>query len=137
MKKGSLIIDLRNQLPWHRRYISHTSTAMLWAAWLFLWRPLILIVGFIGVQKPHLLNHFLDVLASALEHGFIALLASALALWLWSNFASTKTVKKLHEHGIDDYAKHFSLDAAALAQSREKKILTVHHNADGKITHFD
>ena len=33
MKTNSLIIDLRRQLPWHKRYASTTSTAMMWAAW--------------------------------------------------------------------------------------------------------
>ncbi|MGO3384714.1 MAG: poly-beta-1,6-N-acetyl-D-glucosamine biosynthesis protein PgaD, partial [Acinetobacter guillouiae] len=31
MKTNSLIIDVRKQLPWHRRYFSTTMTAMLWA----------------------------------------------------------------------------------------------------------
>ena len=39
MKAESLIIDLRKQLPWHRRYFSTTMTAMLWAFWVDGWRP--------------------------------------------------------------------------------------------------
>ncbi len=31
MKVNSLIIDLRRQLPWHKRYFSTTTTAMMWA----------------------------------------------------------------------------------------------------------
>ena len=33
MKTESLIIDVRGQLPWHRRYFTTTMTAMLWAGW--------------------------------------------------------------------------------------------------------
>ena len=39
MKSNNLIIDLRRQLPWHKRYVSTTTTAMMWAGWLLLWRP--------------------------------------------------------------------------------------------------
>ena len=72
MTKSSLIIDLRRQLPWHKRYVSHTTTAMLWAGWIFLWRPLMIVVGFIGVQNPYLFNHFIEVFTKALENGFTA-----------------------------------------------------------------
>ncbi|MDU5864724.1 MAG: poly-beta-1,6-N-acetyl-D-glucosamine biosynthesis protein PgaD, partial [Acinetobacter sp.] len=41
MKTNSLIIDLRRQLPWHKRYVSTTSTAMMWGGWLLLWRPFV------------------------------------------------------------------------------------------------
>ena len=43
MKTNSLIIDLRRQLPWHKRYVSTTSTAMMWGGWLLLWRPFVFI----------------------------------------------------------------------------------------------
>lgn len=137
MKKKSLIIDLRNQMPWHKRYVSHTTTAMLWAVWLLLWRPLMLIVGIIGVQKPQLLQHFIDVSATIVENGFVALIGCAISLWLWSNYASTKSIKSAEQKDIEDYAAYFSMPIEDLEQSRHDKIVTVHHNAEGQIIRID
>lgn len=136
MTKNSLIIDLRRQLPWHKRYVSHTTTAMLWAGWIFLWRPLMIVAGFIGVQNPYLFNHFIEVFTRALENGFTALVACAISLWLWSNFASAKKVKPLQQNSVEDYAHYFALNPEDLTQSRQQKIMTVHHNVEGKITNI-
>ena len=56
MKANSLIIDVRRQLPWHKRYFSTTTTAMMWAGWLLLWRPFILVWVLIELQKRILHN---------------------------------------------------------------------------------
>lgn len=133
MKKNALIIDLRSQLPWHRRYASNTTTAMLWAGWLFLWRPLMIIAGFIGVQNPHLFNRFVEVFTTALEQGFTALVACAISLWLWSNFASAKKVKPLQPYNVEEYAHYFRLNTEDLQQSQQQQVITVRHHADGKI----
>ncbi|WP_445115189.1 poly-beta-1,6-N-acetyl-D-glucosamine biosynthesis protein PgaD [Acinetobacter sp. WZC-1] len=134
MKTSSLIIDLRNQLPWHRRYVSNTSTAMLWAGWLLLWRPIVLVISYISLQKPHLINHFLGTFTEVLESGFTALLACAISLWLWSNFVPSKTKRQAQPKSMQEYSDHFGLNAGQLTLSRQQKIVTVHHNADGQIT---
>lgn len=50
MKNNSLIIDLRSQLPAHTRYASGTSTAVMRAVWLLLWRPFIILAGLMSLQ---------------------------------------------------------------------------------------
>lgn len=133
MKSNSLIIDLRSQMPWHKRYMSTTTTAMLWAVWLLLWRPVIIIVGILGVQKPHIVHQFLQVFAHVIENGFTALIACAISLWLWSNFVSSKSVKPTQNKSLEDYAQYFELSPSQLQQSRHDQVLTVYHNAEGKI----
>ncbi len=133
MKHNSLIIDLRSQMPWHKRYVSNTTTAMLWAVWLLLWRPLMIIVGILGVQKPHIVQQFVQMFAHVLENGFTALIACAISLWLWSNFVSSKSIKLTKTKSLEDYAAYFELSPSQLTQVRHDQVLTVHHNAEGKI----
>ena len=134
MKTQSLIIDVREQLPWHKRYMSTTTTAMLWACWLFLWRPFVLVMSFIVIQKPHLLHHFFTTFGHVLENGFTALIACAVSLWLWSNFVPSKTKREAEDKSIEEYAHHFGLNTEHLLQARSQKISTVYHDADGHIT---
>ena len=134
MKTESLIIDVRGQLPWHRRYFTTTMTAMLWAGWLLLCRPLVIGIGYLSIQKPHLVHYFFSTFAQVLENGFFALIACAVSLWLWSNFVPAKTKKEAETKSTAQYASYFNLDIDALMQARQQKIATVHHNAEGRIT---
>lgn len=136
MKTETLIIDVRDQLPWHKRYLSNTTTAMLWGFWLFLWRPLVILIGYISVQKPHLIEHFFGTLAHVLENGFTALLACAVSLWLWSHFIPSKTKAQAKDKSTEEYARSFNLDTQELKMSRLQKVATVHHDAHGRITHI-
>lgn len=89
MKTESLIIDVRGQLPWHRRY-SHNHDSDVMGSWLLLWRPLVIGIGYLSIQKPHLVHYFFSTFAQVLENGFFALIACAVSLWLWSNFCTCK-----------------------------------------------
>ncbi len=82
MKTNSLIIDLRRQLPWHKRYASTTSTAMMWAVWLLLWRPFVLIWVLAELQKTHLVHRLFSAFGLGIEHGITALIACAICLLL-------------------------------------------------------
>ena len=137
MKNETLIIDARKQLPWHRRYFTNTLTAMLWACWLLLWRPVVILVGYLSLEKPQLLHFFWEAFAKALESGFFALLVCAVLLWLWSNFVPSKTVVDAEAKSIVEYGGYFKLNVDALQQVRQQKIVTVHHDAEGRITYID
>ena len=115
MKTNSLIIDLRRQLPWHKRYASTTSTAMMWAVWLLLWRPL------------------------GIEHGITALIACAICLLLWSHVLPEHRVggNALKAKQTDDYARYFDLPEHEIEQGRSQKITVVHHDELGKIVRVE
>ena len=95
MKANSLIIDLRSQIPWQRRYFSMTTTAMMWAVWLLLWRPFILVWVLVELQKSHLAQRLMAALSHGIEHGVMALVSCAIALLLWG-FLPSKRVHKKH-----------------------------------------
>ncbi len=137
MKSNDLIIDLRRKLPWHKRYMSNTSTAMMWACWLFLWRPIMLVVGLIGLQKPHLIHSVMHAFGVGVQHGITALIACAVALLLWSHFIPATTVKKTDVKTTQDYADFFGLSEENIQQGRLQKISTVHHDENGKIVFIE
>lgn len=138
MKNNNLIIDVRKQLPWQKRYISNTSTAFMWAIWLLLWRPALLVMGVISLQKHHVLEHLFGTLGLGVEHGFTALIICAITLLLWSKYMPAKTVKKQHDiETLSHYAQYFDLSEQSLIKSRVQKVSTVHHDEMGCITHID
>ena len=137
MKNNSLIIDLRSQLPWHTRYASGTSTAVMWAVWLLLWRPFIILAGLMSLQKQHLLQHLFGSFGLGIEHGVTGLIACTVALLLWSNFVPAKKVAQTQPKTLTDYVAHFSLPVQEVEQGRQSKVSTVHHNEQGRIIRID
>ncbi|GAB02009.1 MULTISPECIES: poly-beta-1,6-N-acetyl-D-glucosamine biosynthesis protein PgaD [Acinetobacter] len=134
MKANSLIIDLRRQLPWHKRYASTTTTAMMWGGWLLLWRPFILIWLLVEFQKTHLAQRLMAAFSNGVEHGATALFACAVALLLWG-FLPAKRVHKTHvvQKGLVDYARYFEMPEQQIQSGRQQKVTVIHHDANGKI----
>ncbi|EXE26729.1 MULTISPECIES: poly-beta-1,6-N-acetyl-D-glucosamine biosynthesis protein PgaD [Acinetobacter calcoaceticus/baumannii complex] len=139
MKTNSLIIDLRRQLPWHKRYTSTTSTAMMWAVWLLLWRPFVLIWVLAELQKTHLVHRLFSAFGLGIEHGITALIACAICLLLWSHVLPEHRVggNALKAKQTDDYARYFDLSEHEIEQGRSQKITVVHHDELGKIVRVE
>ena len=123
MKTNSLIIDLRRQLPWHKRYASTTSTAMMWAAWLLLWRPFVFI-WYWQSCKTHLVHRLFSAFGVGIEHGITALIACAVGLLLWSHVLPERRVEgsELNMKQTDDYARYFDLPVQEIEQGRSQKL---------------
>ncbi|WOE30519.1 MULTISPECIES: poly-beta-1,6-N-acetyl-D-glucosamine biosynthesis protein PgaD [unclassified Acinetobacter] len=137
MKNSGLIIDLRRQLPWHQRYASGTSTALMWAVWLLLWRPVIIVTGLIALQKHHVIQHIFDGLSIGIGHGLTALVACSIALLFWSNFMPAITITKTSAKCVSDYSNHFHLPIALIEHGRQQKISVIHYDEHGKITQIE
>lgn len=134
MKANSLIIDLRRQLPWHKRYFSTTTTAMMWAGWLLLWRPFILVWVLIELQKTHIAQRLMAAFSDGIERGVVALFMCAIALLLWG-LLPAKRVHKKHaiEKTLPEYASYFELSEQEIQTGRQQKVSIVHHDENGKI----
>lgn len=128
-----MIIDIRHQIPWQKRYISNTGTLMLWAGWLLLWHPIAVSMGLIQEQHQSIVDQLLGAFFAVVENGFTALVICALSLWLWRHFIPSTRVKQSAQKNVQDYAAHFQLDLQNLHRARQQKILTVHHDESGKI----
>ena len=110
---------------------------LLWAGWLLLWQPLMISLGVFDQHNHQLVNQIMHVFWSVLENGFVAIMACALMLWLWSNFIPAKSIKYVQVKGITDYAAHFELSAEQIHRSRQQKIVTVHHDESGQIIRIE
>lgn len=133
MKKNPHIIDVRHQLPWKKRYISNTTTFLLWGAWLVLWQPIMNEMGLLETQSDRLVDQILNAFFRILEHGFVALLICAVMLWLWSRFIPAKTAIHSEKFDLDDYSDAFHISSNDLQRARQQKIVMVHHDQFGKI----
>lgn len=124
MKTNSLIIDLRRQLPWHKRYASTTSTAMMWAAWLLLWRPFVFIWVLAELQKTHLVHRLFSAFGVGIEHGITALIACAVGLLLWSHVLPERRVEgsELNMKQTDDYRAILICLCKKLSRAVAKKL---------------
>ena len=88
-----LIIDARRHLNWNRRLFSDGSTLLLWSAWLWLCRSLLLrlahTVGVaLGVQHHSVARPYPGTGMPSIEDAVFALLGTCSLLMLWNRLAS-------------------------------------------------
>ena len=130
---NSLIINIRQQLEWHQRLISDSSTALMWAMWLYLWRPIIAISGAHAVNHhPTLFGFVADISPAMLSSIIAVVIFGAVGLLLWARLPSTR-IKPMAHKTLTDYARHFQLSKQEIIAGREAQICTVHHDAHGRI----
>lgn len=129
-----LIIDAGQQLRWHQRLFSGTSTAMMWGGWLLLWRPVLVISWLMSVHHPSTLWHMLGMIE--LEQYISVLLSAAVALLLWTTLPSQQ-IRNPRVRQLEDYAQHFQVSAEQISQHRQQQICTVHYDEQGHITKID
>lgn len=136
----ALIINIRDRLRWHQRLACDASTFALWSMWLWLCRPVVLsLLGLVGIslgasQSPA--HPLFPGAGVTLEDAVIWLLSACGVLMAWNRLASQPAVRpRLDVH--PDFAAHFRLDAAQIAQARSSAISTVHHDEHGRITRIE
>ncbi|MFO1391935.1 MAG: poly-beta-1,6-N-acetyl-D-glucosamine biosynthesis protein PgaD [Agitococcus sp.] len=138
MHNTHLIINARSHLPWQTKVLSDSLTAIMWGAWLFLWRPVVhvvIVLHAIGCTDVHKISSMLHSCTPDInfENGLLALLSSVTALLLWSLLPSKK-VKTAHRvNSLRDYAQYFQLNDQQINQGRHKQIAVVYHNEQGQI----
>jgi len=135
------IINARHQLRWHRRLVSDASTALLWAAWLWLCRPGLLAVTHVlglHVHSRHPTAAKLLLLGSPLsiEQGAVALLGTVAALLLWNRLSSQPALRP-RLTVLPDYAGHFGVETQLIAAGRNSAVCVVHHDELGRITSIE
>ena len=130
----ALIIDARQQLHWHQRLFSDTSTAMMWGIWLLLWRPVLVFTWLISMHHPASLLHLVSI--ASFEEAMTALFSAVAALLLWSTLPSDK-VKNPASRTLDDYARHFKMQPSQIEASRAQNICVMHHDEQGNIVRIE
>lgn len=128
-----LIINIRKQMDWQQRLFSDSSTALMWAMWLYLWRPMIVITGVKAVNTHPVLFHFVTKISPAMMGSIIAVVIfGAVGLLLWARLPSNR-IRPMAHKTLTDYARHFQLSKQDIIAGREAQICTVYHDAHGRI----
>lgn len=128
-----LIINIRKQMDWQQRLFSDSSTALMWAMWLYLWRPMVVISGVHAVNTHPVLFHFVTQISPAMMSSIIAVVIfGAVGLLLWARLPSNR-IRPMAHKTLTDYARHFQLSKQDIIAAREAQICTVYHDRHGRI----
>ncbi|MBC7751476.1 MAG: poly-beta-1,6-N-acetyl-D-glucosamine biosynthesis protein PgaD [Candidatus Saccharibacteria bacterium] len=128
-----LIINIRKQMDWQQRLFSDSSTALMWAMWLYLWRPMVVITGVHAVNTHPVLFHFVTKISPAMMSSIIAVVIfGAVGLLLWARLPSNR-IRPMAHKTLTDYARHFQLSKQDIIAAREAQICTVDHDRHGRI----
>lgn len=141
-----LIIDRPELQSRRRRALYHLLTATFWLLWVVLWLPLVTLLGwfFFGYQFHFQMVRtegyvgFLDVLA--LYALVIVALAGALLLWAKYNhlrFRGMDRRKGFAAPGVAELARLHGQPQAEIGRWQEARIVTVHHDEDGRIARVE
>ena len=144
--KKPLIIERPDLQAWQQKAVFGALTAAFWVAWVFLWLPLITLLGwlFFGQRfRLHMIElngyqHFLNVLAAyALV---IAAMSGGLILWAMYNHFRFRGVDRRKEVSAPSNAEmgHWAQHPeSVVARWREYAVMTVHHDPKGGIERVD
>lgn len=137
-----LIIERPDLQTPPQRVMSGMLTAAFWVVWIYLWLPLIGVLGWaFGVSRFYeemitfdgyeALLELLDVYLKV-----VALLAGSLIAWAvynWIRFRGEDRRKARAEVTTAEIAEYAGLDAAQLERWQSAQILRVEHHDDGRI----
>lgn len=136
----SLIINARKHLRWQQRFFSDASTAMLWGAWLWMWRPLLSAASWLSGIGASFQPTFMKLLSSGtpvtLEGSVMALVGTSSTLLLWNMLPANRAHVR-GTHTLRDYAAHFELPEQQIIAGRETSVCVVHHDDNGRITRIE
>lgn len=134
--QDTLIINVRRQLHWQRRLACDASTLMLWAAWLWLCRPLFGAVATLCGSRAG--AHFgtagaaLSCTPASVEWSAMLLAGTSVLLLLWKQLTA-RQAQRPRLAAQPDYAAHFGLSAQDIQRSRDCPVCVVHHDESGRI----
>ena len=143
-RNNPLIIDRPDLQSWQQMLVSRLLTTIFWALWVVLWLPLVTLAGwaFFGLQFHF---HFLELDGYA---GFLDLLTyyalviaglgGALIVWAKYNhlrFRGMDRRKAAVPVTLEALAWPSGHPASELRNWQQLRIMTVHHDAHGRIDH--
>ncbi len=137
MKKRTLIINKRHEMPFSKKIGWDVVTVLLWAGWIYLWKPLIIVFYNIMTLDADVdeISHviFDEISAVTVEHAIIMLVATPSILFIlsWLNRHVAPSEHIIYK--FDEYAKYFQVDSAKLRESIDSQLITIHHDDNGHI----
>lgn len=137
----TLIINKRHELPFRKKFLWDIVTVLLWIGWIYLWKPIILVIYKIVTLKaePHELWNVIlsEVSVIPFHHAMMMLVFTPIILFILSrlNRHQAPTVHLVYD--TDDYARYFDLNEEELAEGIANQLVTVFHDDHGKITKIE
>ncbi len=137
MNSETLIINKRHELPIAKRLLWDAITVLLWVGWIYLWKPLFLVLyKIVSLDAPVgeiSAVIFDEVSAVTFWHAIIMLVATPTVLfvlsWLNRHVGSSKHLI----YGPIEYADYFKIDNTQLQQCIESQLITIYHDDHGHI----
>ncbi len=141
MDKHTLIINKRHEMPRRKVWLWDGVTVLLWAGFIYLWRPVFHIFHRIitaEVPAEEISDWIYDNIHSVtFENGVKMLVLTPIVLFILSWL---KRHKGPSEHVIytdEDYASYFELEVNQLKKCFDSQWVTVYYDHHGQITAID
>lgn len=137
-----LIINTPSLQSIKQKYVSALLTFAFWVVWIFLWTPLVTLIGWIlGVDLVIFqmieLGGYQGVVADFILFLLcVALMGGALAIWAGYNFVRFRNVDRrtpLPPVTNSQLAEFFKVNEASLSTQQEAQCLSVSFDDDGNI----
>lgn len=141
MDKHTLIINKRWELPRRKRWFWDGVTILLWAGFIYLWRPVFhIFYRIITAEAPaeEISDWIYDNIHSVtFEHGVEMLVITPIVLFILSWLKRHKGPSEHIIYTHDDYARYFKLEASQLKTCFDSQLVTVYYDDHGQITAID
>ncbi|WP_295023001.1 poly-beta-1,6-N-acetyl-D-glucosamine biosynthesis protein PgaD [Sulfurimonas sp.] len=141
MNHETLIINKRHELPLRKKSVWDAVTVLLWAGWIYLWKPLFhVFYKMINLDAPadEISSVIFDeVSAVTFEHAVVMLVATPIVLFIlsWLNRHVAPSEHLIYE--FDEYADYFKVDSEKLKESMDAQLITIHHDNHGHIVDLE
>lgn len=137
-----LVIDTPSLQSLRQKYFSTLITFVFWVVWIFLWTPLVTLLGwFLSIDQVYIqmiaLNGYEEVIDDfVLFVRCVAGMGGALAIWALYNFGRFRNVERraaLPPVSNAQLSDFFHVDIETLSQQQAAQCLSVGFDDDGNI----
>lgn len=141
MDKHTLIINKRHEMPRSKVLLWDGITILLWAGFIYLWRPVFhIFYRIITAEVPA--EEFSDwiydnIHSVTVEHGFEMLVFTPIVLFILSWLNRHKGPSEHIIYTDEDYARYFKLEVSQLKTCCDSQLVTVYYDDHGQITAID
>lgn len=129
------IINARRQIGWQRRWLSDAATLALWIGWVYLWIPLVVKFHQIFIHHKNIEIAAIEMLETVAPIPVVTsvaiLLGTSALLMLWTLLPKRSVIHAHEAVPVEEYARHFGLDAQAVQTGRASRICVVVHDEAG------
>lgn len=138
MDKHTLIINKRHEMPRSKVWLWDGFTILLWAGFIYLWRPVFEIFYLIITAKvpaEKIADWIYDNIHSVtFEHGVMMLVLTPIVLFILSWLKRHQGPSEHIIYDVEDYAEYFKLEVSQLKTCIDSQFVTVYFDDNCQIT---